>query len=613
MLFVTAGRNTKMRKHTNSTTQNAAFCKASTHQGDPNVFHPQSVGRQCLPNSLMACVMAAIKLPFNWTTGIMDYILQQGDKLYCNIDAGHELLLPSDLPKCVHMDNRVCEIVRGKEAYGSFVENIAKTKDILFVLCTFIERTMTSALLCMGDQMGSSAIAVLSMETSFFIFDAHSRVNSGMPCPNGASVLMHFSDIDQTVSYICDLAHSLSAKLFHWTFWHALLDRECDCIATSVIQRPVDILSEDDIMKLYAEFVPQTPKQTNRTEYFTSYRKRVQQAKKLKCETVEDAMSNFKDECHKQPVYICSSCHKLLWEKGVNVFKIHKYDKISAEVTNAVLAEKHWIVSTDGSTYICLNCDRILKSGRIPPQSKANFMDLEKIPDELKDLNNLELHTICKRIIFMKLVKLPRAKQKGIKGAAVNVPADLGPACQLLPKIPSDAYIISLKLKRKLEYKQAYLHDTIHPEKVLTALQYLKNHNPEYSDTNINENWIKTWQELDEDVYDGIFDIEEDGETDFMNTADQDQRSRKSNENDCADVDHSDTEETQYNPNNTEDEEDMIAMEENCKLRDLPYNTCLQSQLPEEANQIFSIAPGEGTKPIPLLTDKLFEELSNPD
>ena len=34
-------------------------------------------------------------------------------------------------------------------------------------------------------------------------------------------------------------------------------------------------------------------------------------------------------------------------------------------------------------------------------------MDLEEIPDELKDLNNLELHTVSKRILFMKLVKLP--------------------------------------------------------------------------------------------------------------------------------------------------------------------------------------------------------------
>ena len=43
----------------------------------------------------------------------------------------------------------------------------------------------------------------------------------------------------------------------------------------------------------------------------------------------------------------------------------------------------------------------------------------------------------------MKLVKLPRGKQKGIKGATVNVPADLGPACTLLPRIPTDAHIIS--------------------------------------------------------------------------------------------------------------------------------------------------------------------------
>ena len=162
-----------------------------------------------------------------------------------------------------------------------------------------------------------------------------------------------------------------------------------------------------------------------RTEYFASYRKRVRQTKKLKYETVQDAMNKFNDECCKQAVYICTSCHRLVWRRGVNEFKINKYDKISVELRNAVLADKHCISSTDGSTYICLNCDRTLKSGRVPAQSKANCMDLEEIPDELKDLNNLELHTICKRILFMKLVKLPRGKQKGIKGAVVIVPADL--------------------------------------------------------------------------------------------------------------------------------------------------------------------------------------------
>ena len=163
--------------------QHTPLCKASTHQGDPNIFHPQSVGRQCLPNSLISCVMATINHPLNWTMETMDYKLQEGDKLYTTINVGHELLLPSDLPTCVHINNRVCEIVRGIEAFGSFVENITETKKLLFTLCTLIQKTATSALLCMGDKTGSSALALLSMDTSFFIFDAHSRDHCGMPCP----------------------------------------------------------------------------------------------------------------------------------------------------------------------------------------------------------------------------------------------------------------------------------------------------------------------------------------------------------------------------------------------------------------------------------------------
>ena len=42
-------------------------------------------------------------------------------------------------------------------------------------------------------------------------------------------------------------------------------------------------------------------------------------SKKFKCETI-DAVNNFKLECKKQPVYICTSCHRLLWEKSVQKF-----------------------------------------------------------------------------------------------------------------------------------------------------------------------------------------------------------------------------------------------------------------------------------------------------
>ena len=322
-------------------------------------------------------------------------------------------------------------------------------------------------------------------------------------------------------------------------------------------------------------------------------------------------MNNFKLECKKQPVYICTACHRLLWKKGVKHLNMNNYNSVDSEIVNFVLAEKYRKYSADGLIYICLSCNKKLQSGTIPAQSKANCMDLEEIPDELKDLNNLELHTISKRILFMKLLKLPRGKQKGIKGAAVNVPTDLGPACKLLPRIPAEAHIISLKLKRKLEYRQAYIHDTIRPEKVISALHYLKNNNPLYADIEINEDWIRTWQEMDKELYDGIFDVDEDGE----NTEETSHASHHDakTESECSDIDLSGTEGKHDNDNNEEDNEDMIAIEENCKLRDLPYDTCLQCEVTEQANQIFSIAPGEGSKPIPLMTDKLFEELANPE
>ena len=211
----------------------------------------------------------------------------------------------------------------------------------------------------------------------------------------------------------------------------------------------------------------ETPQETKKRQQTTKMKiLQTRLAKKTKVETIDDAMNNFKSEVKKQPVYICTSCHRLLWRKGVQKFSIEKYNKVRPAIIQLVLDDKYRLSSIDGSTYICHSCHRTLKLGRIPAQSKANRMELEEIPDELKNLNNLELHIICKRILFMKLVKLPRGKQKGIRGAAVNVPADLGPACTLLPRLPADAHIVSLKLKRKLEYKQAYLHDVIHPEKV---------------------------------------------------------------------------------------------------------------------------------------------------
>ena len=115
--------------------------------------------------------MASLEQPDSWTTINMDHILCEGDKLYQNINVEHELLLPSDLPTCIHMCNKIFYVTRGKEAFGSFVGDKSKTNTILLTLCAMVQTRTTSALLCLGDKTGSSAIALFSTNsTLIYIF-----------------------------------------------------------------------------------------------------------------------------------------------------------------------------------------------------------------------------------------------------------------------------------------------------------------------------------------------------------------------------------------------------------------------------------------------------------
>ena len=59
-----------------------------------------------------------------------------------------------------------------------------------------------------------------------------------------------------------------------------------------------------------------------------------------------------------------------------------------------------------------------------------------------------------------------------------------------------------------------------------------------------------------------------------------------------------------------EESENQQAFEKACKLCFLPFDSCLQNENPDH---IFSVAPAEGNKPLPLFSDELFEELANPD
>ena len=89
-------------------------------------------------------------------------------------------------------------------------------------------------------------------------------------------------------------------------------------------------------------------------------------------------------------------------------------------------------------------------------------------------------------------------------GPAVNVPSKVDTICTVLPRLPSETELIPLKLKRKLAYRGHYMYDYISPEKILSALRWLKQNNPMYADIDIYEEWLEQAVSNDKDLFGGL-------------------------------------------------------------------------------------------------------------
>ena len=77
-------------------------------------------------------------------------------------------------------------------------------------------------------------------------------------------------------------------------------------------------------------------------------------------------------------------------------------------------------------------------------------MHLSEIPAELNCLNSLEQHLIARHIPFMKLLCLPRGRQRACHGPCVSVPINNTDVTNILPRNECDDKMIRVKLKRKL-------------------------------------------------------------------------------------------------------------------------------------------------------------------
>ena len=158
--------------------------------------------------------------------------------------------------------------------------------------------------------------------------------------------------------------------------------------------------------------------------------------------------------------------------------------------------------------------------GKRPEQSHLNHLEIFDVKDHPElNLTELESSLISKSLVFMKLFKKPKSRMAAIKDRCVCVPIDdqtVTETLKQLPRTPSEACIVPIKLKRKKEYKGVHLKEYVNVEKMHDALETLKKlGHPEYQfyEPSDFQNYATRCEEDDPNGYKALF--EEDSEDEF--------------------------------------------------------------------------------------------------
>ena len=290
-----------------------------------------------------------------------------------------------------------------------------------------------------------------------------------------------------------------------------------------------------------------------------------EQAKKRRIgESFSDAVGKFEKAISCSCSYVCSCCHQLWFKQSIKpVSALYKSDSLD---TNLLKQSLTGYLSVDDIEWICNTCIGNIKSGKVPKLSVMNGMGFPNKPPEL-NLSNLEERLISLRIPFMQIRALNSGGQFSLKGSVVNVPANIEPTIRALPRARNDYETIPVKPKRMKEFKHAVETENIKPAAVMTALRSLMDSSEMYKEANlsIDEHW-NTPNSDEETPTTGVYD---------------------------------------------EKRDDSDSFSENENGDNIPIMTLLDKQTVDR-NEVLSLAPGEGQRPISVFKDPNSEYLAFP-
>ena len=308
--------------------------------------------------------------------------------------------------------------------------------------------------------------------------------------------------------------------------------------------------------------------------------------------TIQESIKQFHSNIAIGPLYVCSCCHQTWFRKSVSMLK---NTHISAESRRLHCTN---FTSIGNEEWICHTCLSALRECKPPKLSVSNGMKWPDKPPEL-NLHQLEEGLIALRIPFMQIREFPRGGQYSLKGNVINVPVDIQPTINCLPRPMDENFTVAIQLKKKLAYKKVDFKENVRPLRVLSALHWLMNNSQLYKKSGIvvDESWFQEVTESSEDTVREFLKVSKESKA-KNNTEGEMQQHKKTNENDT--VESNDYDSDHYS--------EVDANEHVGNVDTLVDD----ADIDNKCDKVFTFAPSEEQHPLSLYQDKNAEYLCFP-
>ena len=227
--------------------------------------------------------------------------------------------------------------------------------------------------------------------------------------------------------------------------------------------------------------------------------------------TAKQRLHDFRLSVADGCIFVCVVCNRMLFQSNVCELSRKCMEGIDNKYPNLLEDSVDEIDDMDavrGKQYLCNTCKKYLNRGKIPPMSVKNglrIVNLVNETGEILDLTELESTLVAKNILFMKIFQLPKSRWSAIKDKTINVPIrdrSVLETVQKLPRLPSEAGIIPVQLKRKKNFKNYHIKQYIRPSILRSALAaFRRAGNKYYQFVDLNEDFEEQCRISDPDGY----------------------------------------------------------------------------------------------------------------